>query len=102
MRLGTVEYKSKAVEITALWQSLAAFSSKFPIAQVLVGASVESSHAQQRSEDAIIATQGALIVSRGLRDCAPFQRVIQQLPQQLCRIDRKDDHPDDGFDPDEL
>lgn len=102
MRLGTVEYKSKAVEITALWQSLAAFPSKFPTAQVLVGASVESSHAQQRSEDAIIATQGALIVSRGLRDCAPFQRVIQQLPQQLCRIDRKDDHPDDGFDPDEL
>jgi len=58
VRLGTVEYESKAVEITALWQSLAAFPSKFPIAQALVGASVESSHAQQRSEDVIIATQG--------------------------------------------
>ena len=55
------------------------------IAQVLVGAGVESSLAQQRGEDAIIAIQGALIVSRGLRDCAPFQRVIQQLPQQLCQ-----------------
>ena len=55
------------------------------IAKVLVGAGVESSLAQQRGEDAIIAIQGALIVSRGLRDCAPFQRVIQQLPQQLCQ-----------------
>ena len=60
MRLGTVEYKYKAVEITALWQSLAAFSSKFPIAQVLVGSGVESNLAQKRGEDAIIAIQGAL------------------------------------------
>ena len=55
------------------------------IAQVLVRAGVESNLAQQRGEDAIIAIQGALIVSRGLNDCAPFQRVIQQLPQQLCQ-----------------
>ncbi len=55
------------------------------IAQVLVDAGVESNLAQQRGEDAIIAIQGALIVSRGLRDCVPFQRVIQQLPQQLCQ-----------------
>ena len=55
------------------------------IAQVLVGAGVESNLAQQRGEDAMIAIQGALIVSRGLRDCAPFQRVLQQLPQQLCQ-----------------
>ena len=102
MRLGTVEYESKTVEITALWRSLAAFSSKFPTAQVLVGTEVESNLYKQRDEDAIIAIQGALTFSRGLKDCAPFQRVIQQLPQQLCRIDRKDDHPDDGFDPDEL
>jgi TetR/AcrR family transcriptional regulator, lmrAB and yxaGH operons repressor len=55
------------------------------IAAVLVAAGVEPMLAQQRGEDAIIAIQGALIVSRGLRDYAPFQRVLQQLPQQLCQ-----------------
>jgi TetR/AcrR family transcriptional regulator, lmrAB and yxaGH operons repressor len=55
------------------------------IAQVLIGARVDRKLAQQRSEDAIITIQGALIVSRGLRNYAPFQRVLQQLPQQLCQ-----------------
>ncbi len=53
------------------------------IANVLVMAGVEPTIAQQRGEDAMIRIQGALIVSRGLRDFAPFQRVLQQLPQQL-------------------
>ncbi len=56
------------------------------IANVLVAARVAPTIAQQRGEDAIIAIQGALVVSRGLRDFAPFQRVLQQLPQQLCQI----------------
>ncbi len=55
------------------------------IANVLVRSGVEPMLAQQRGEDAIIAIQGALIVSRGLRDCGPFQRVLQQLPQQICQ-----------------
>lgn len=55
------------------------------IAQVLVVAGVESNLAQQRSEDAMIAIQGALIVSRGLRNYTSFQRVLKQLPQQLCQ-----------------
>jgi TetR/AcrR family transcriptional regulator, lmrAB and yxaGH operons repressor len=55
------------------------------IAAVLVMAGVEPTLAQQRGEDAMIGIQGALIVSRGLRDYGAFQRVLQQLPQQLCR-----------------
>jgi TetR/AcrR family transcriptional regulator, lmrAB and yxaGH operons repressor len=56
------------------------------IATVLIAAGVESTLAQQRGENAVIAIQGALIVSRGLRDYGTFQRVLQQLPQQLCQI----------------
>ncbi len=55
------------------------------IANVLVVAGVEPTIAQQRGEDAMIQIQGALILSRGLRDFAPFQRMLQQLPQQLCQ-----------------
>jgi TetR/AcrR family transcriptional regulator, lmrAB and yxaGH operons repressor len=55
------------------------------IATVLITAGLNETLAKQRGEDAMIAIQGALILSHGLRDFAPFQRVIQQLPQQLCR-----------------
>jgi TetR/AcrR family transcriptional regulator, lmrAB and yxaGH operons repressor len=33
----------------------------------------------------MLGIQGALIVSRGLRDYGAFQRVIQQLQKQLCQ-----------------
>jgi TetR/AcrR family transcriptional repressor of lmrAB and yxaGH operons len=55
------------------------------IAKVLVSAGLDEKLARERSEDAIIAIQGALIVSHGLKDFALFQRVIKQLPQQLCQ-----------------
>jgi len=55
------------------------------IAKVLVNVGLNRELAKARSEDAIIAIQGALIVSHGLREFAPFERVLQQLPQQLCR-----------------
>jgi AcrR family transcriptional regulator len=55
------------------------------IAQVLVIAGLDETLAKQRGEDAMIAIQGALILSHGLKDFAPFQRVIKQLPQQLCQ-----------------
>jgi TetR/AcrR family transcriptional regulator, lmrAB and yxaGH operons repressor len=55
------------------------------IAAVLVAAGVDSTVARQRGEDAMIGIQGALIVSRGLRDYGAFQRVLQQLPKQLCQ-----------------
>ena len=55
------------------------------IASVLVSAGLSESLARRRGEDALISIQGALIVSQGLNDLSPFQRVIAQLPQQLCR-----------------
>jgi TetR/AcrR family transcriptional regulator, lmrAB and yxaGH operons repressor len=55
------------------------------IAEVLIEAGFEAAVAQERGEDAIIALQGSLIVSQGLNDSRPFQRVMKQLPQQLCR-----------------
>jgi TetR/AcrR family transcriptional regulator, lmrAB and yxaGH operons repressor len=54
------------------------------IAQVLTTAGLEATLARQRGEDAMIAIQGALILSHGLKDFAPFQRVLQQLPRRLC------------------
>jgi TetR/AcrR family transcriptional regulator, lmrAB and yxaGH operons repressor len=55
------------------------------IAKVLIAAGLDEISAQQRAEDAIVAIQGSLILARGLRDLAPFQRAIEHLPAQLCR-----------------
>lgn len=54
------------------------------ITHLLYESGVPLALAQQRAEDAVIAVQGALILSRGLDNAAPFQRVIAQLPQKLC------------------
>ncbi|WP_232432131.1 hypothetical protein [Chamaesiphon minutus] len=55
------------------------------ISSVLSAAGLDETQAKQRCEDAVIAIQGALILSYGLKDVAPFQRVLKQLPAQLCR-----------------
>jgi hypothetical protein len=55
------------------------------IAKVLIEAGLDETSAKQRAEDAIISIQGALILSHGLRNFDSFQRVLDQLPQQLCR-----------------
>lgn len=55
------------------------------IAHVLITAGLDQTLATQRGEDAIIATQGALILSHGLRNSTSFMRVLKQLPQQLCQ-----------------
>lgn len=55
------------------------------IATVLIESGVDEVLAQQRGEDAAIAIQGSLILSQGLDDPSPFQRVIQQLPTELYR-----------------
>ncbi len=56
------------------------------IAEVLVKAGLSDQQlARERAEDALIAMQGALILSHGLRDTAPFKRVIERLPHQLCQ-----------------
>jgi TetR/AcrR family transcriptional regulator, lmrAB and yxaGH operons repressor len=53
------------------------------IVEVLVEAGMDQKLAQQRAEDAVIAIQGSLILSQGLGDPSPFQRVMQQLPTRL-------------------
>lgn len=55
------------------------------IATVLIEAGMDEELARQRGEDGVIAIQGALILVQGLDNPAPFQRVIQQLPRELCR-----------------
>jgi AcrR family transcriptional regulator len=55
------------------------------IATVLIEAGMDEELAQQRGEDGVIAIQGALILAQGLDNPAPFQRVIQQLPEQFCQ-----------------
>jgi TetR/AcrR family transcriptional regulator, lmrAB and yxaGH operons repressor len=55
------------------------------IVSVLAESGMDRALAQRRGEDAVIAIQGALILSQGLNDAAPFQRVMQQLPRELCQ-----------------
>lgn len=55
------------------------------IAEVLITAGLDHKTALQQGENSVIAIQGSLLLSQGLNNHAPFQRVIQQLPQQLCR-----------------
>lgn len=55
------------------------------IAEVLMAEGLDKTLAVERGEDAVIAIEGALILSQGLNDCSSFQRVISRLPQQLCR-----------------
>jgi TetR/AcrR family transcriptional regulator, lmrAB and yxaGH operons repressor len=55
------------------------------VAQVLVAEGWPETLARQRGEDAIVAIQGSLILSQGLGDTQAFQRIMAQLPQQLCR-----------------
>ena len=55
------------------------------IAQVLQEAGLDPSLATQRAEEAIILVQGGLVLAQGLNNPAPFQRIIQILPETLCR-----------------
>jgi TetR/AcrR family transcriptional regulator, lmrAB and yxaGH operons repressor len=55
------------------------------IALVLIQAGMVESEARLRGEDGAIAVQGSLIISQGLGTPTPFQRVIRQLPEVLCR-----------------
>jgi AcrR family transcriptional regulator len=55
------------------------------LAEVLVDAGLEPDRAHLRAEDAILQIQGALILARGLGDTAPFERVLQRLPEELLK-----------------
>lgn len=53
------------------------------LAEVLVEAGIKLDQARNRSEDAIIQIQGALVLARGLGNTAPFERVVRRLPEDL-------------------
>ncbi|ESA38937.1 transcriptional regulator [Leptolyngbya sp. Heron Island J] len=53
------------------------------IATILIETGLDEALALQRSQDALIAIQGALMMSQSLDDASLFQRTIQQLPQVL-------------------
>ena len=55
------------------------------IAEVLILEGLDKSLAVERGEDAVLAIEGALILSQGLNDFGAFQRVIRQLPEKLCQ-----------------
>lgn len=57
------------------------------IANVLIEVGIHQEVANQRGEDAVVMIQGALILSQGLDDPSVFQRVIQRLPEEICRVD---------------
>jgi AcrR family transcriptional regulator len=53
------------------------------LAGVAEEAGVAPAEAALRAEDVLIALHGALVVSRGLGSTAPFQRILQELPDRL-------------------
>ncbi|MGF1458975.1 MAG: TetR/AcrR family transcriptional regulator [Leptolyngbyaceae cyanobacterium] len=55
------------------------------IATVLTEAGFEAGEARQRGEDALIAIQGALMLSQGLDASEIFQRSLQALPKTLLQ-----------------
>ncbi len=55
------------------------------ISKVLVETGLPRKVAKTRSEDAVFAIEGALLVCRGLGDVAPFQRLLRELPEKLLQ-----------------
>ena len=76
------------------------------ISELAASTGASPAEAARRGEDALIAIEGALIVSRGLATSDPFRRVLAELPDrvlgwaQLKRREHQDidrepgDHPD--------
>lgn len=54
------------------------------ITALLIESGMDQTLAQERGEDAVIAIQGALILSQGLNTPVPFQRIVRELPRELC------------------
>lgn len=55
------------------------------VADILIESGIDDVLALQRGQDALIAIQGALMVSQSLDNVSLFERTIQQLPQILLR-----------------
>ncbi len=55
------------------------------LAQALIDTGITPTTARQRSEDAIMQIQGALVLTRALNDTAIFERVLSEMPDTLLR-----------------
>lgn len=55
------------------------------LALVLVETGIPAKEARTRAEDAVIQVQGALVLTRGLNNTEPFERVLQELPMKLLQ-----------------
>lgn len=53
------------------------------IASIIAGKGVWPDEARRRAEDAVIAIQGALVVSRALANASLFERTMRELPGRL-------------------
>jgi TetR/AcrR family transcriptional regulator, lmrAB and yxaGH operons repressor len=82
--LGTLVHgESRHLFQTQLRASFTAVIAAF--ADLVVESGVDPVIAQQRAEDAVMRIQGALILSGGLDDIAPFRRVIENLSAALLQ-----------------
>lgn len=59
------------------------------LAKVAIETGFDTQTARQRAEDTILQIQGAIILSRGLGNTAPFERVLAQLPETLLGVQIK-------------
>jgi AcrR family transcriptional regulator len=57
------------------------------LAKVLEEGGLSEMTARQRAEDAVMQIQGALVLTRGLDNTALFERVLEQLPRLLGKVD---------------
>ncbi|WP_343073276.1 TetR/AcrR family transcriptional regulator [Pyxidicoccus fallax] len=64
-------------EIMGLWMT--------EVARVLEEAGLKPAVARERAEDALVEVQGALVLSSGMGDAAPFKRAMKRLPETLLR-----------------
>ncbi len=55
------------------------------LTQVLIEGGLSREEAHQRAEDGVMQIQGALVLTRGLNCTEPFERILQQLPDQLLK-----------------
>ena len=55
------------------------------IASVLITEGLDKNLAAECAENAVVMIEGSLILSQGLNDFTAFQRIVKQLPQQLCQ-----------------
>ena len=55
------------------------------LSAVIEDAHIRPPIARRRAEDAVVRLQGALVVTRGLRDPKFFKRLLAELPEELLR-----------------